>query len=367
MRIAIAGGSLAGLFAAALLSQAGHKVQIFERSRHGLQGRGAGLVPQQELFDLLSLIGREDVARLGIVANQRIILDRAGEIISRDPRPQMQLSWDHLYLAVRGEVDDAAYHLGSGAIAAGQENDGAWLELEDGRRIDADIVIGADGIGSAVRHSLLGDGAHPRYAGYVAWRALVPERLLPEAAALRLSDQFAFYNSADSQALGYTVAGADGELSAGNRRYNAVWYRRVDDLSATLTDREGRAHPFSLPPGGVRREAEQSLLIAAHELLPPPFAAAFTVEPRPFVQAIFDMVTPRMVDGGIAIIGDAAFIARPHTAMGIAKAAGDAMALVSAIRDGWTPAAKARFERERLRAGEAIVNYGRRLGASLSF
>ena len=78
------------------------------------------------------------------------------------------------------------------------------------------------------------------------------------------------------------------------------------------------------------------------------------------------MVTPRMVDRRIALIGDAAFVARPHTAMGVAKAAGDAMALARAMDQGWTPEARNAFDRERLDAGAAIVAYGRRLGASLT-
>ena len=72
-----------------------------------------------------------------------------------------------------------------------------------------------------------------------------------------------------------------------------------------------------------------------------------------------------MVDRRIALIGDAAFVARPHTAMGVAKAAGDAIALARAVGLGWTQDARSAFQRDRLDAGAAIVAYGRRLGASL--
>jgi 2-polyprenyl-6-methoxyphenol hydroxylase-like FAD-dependent oxidoreductase len=365
MRIAIAGGSMAGLIAAVLLRRGGHDVHVYERSISGLEGRGAGLVAQREVFDLLRIIGRDEVARLGVMARERITLDRAGAVTSIDATPQMQVSWDHLYVAVRMQIPDDAYHLGRGTVAAGQDDGGAWLELEDGTRIHADLVIGADGIGSAVRRSLLPQDSGPLYTGYVAWRALVPERLLPATAADMLSDRFAFYHMPGGQALGYTVAGARGELAPGERRYNAVWYRTTPDLPATLTDRTGRVHPYSLPPGGVRPQAAHELLAAAHDLLPPPFADAFAAEPQPFVQAIFDMETPRLVDRRIALIGDAAFVARPHTAMGVAKAAGDAMALARAVALGWTSHARTAFEAERLAAGTAIVAYGRRLGASL--
>jgi 2-polyprenyl-6-methoxyphenol hydroxylase-like FAD-dependent oxidoreductase len=365
MRIVIAGGSMAGLFAAALLRKAGHEVQVYERSRGGLQGRGAGLVAQQEVFDLLRMIGRDDAAHFGVVARERITLDRGGSVASVTGPPQMQVSWDHLYIAARSEIPDDAYHLERGVVTAGQDAGGAWVELEDGERLRADLVVGADGIGSAVRRSMLPGVTGARYAGYVAWRALVPERLLPLPTAELLSDRFAFYHMRGGQALGYTVSGPQSELEPGKRRYNAVWYRTTPDLADTLTDRDGRVHPYSLPPGGVRPQAARDLLAAAHDLLPPPFASVFAAEPQPFVQAIFDMTTPSMAEGRLALIGDAALVARPHTAMGVAKAAGDAMALARAVGQGWTPEARSAFAAERLKVGSAIVDYGRRLGASL--
>lgn len=84
------------------------------------------------------------------------------------------------------------------------------------------------------------------------------------------------------------------------------------------------------------------------------------------MQAIFDMKTPWMVDRRLVVIGDAAFVARPHTAMGVAKAAGDAIALARAVNSGWTAEAQRIFEDERVEIGGAIVDYGRRLGASLN-
>jgi 2-polyprenyl-6-methoxyphenol hydroxylase-like FAD-dependent oxidoreductase len=85
MRIAVAGGSLGGLFAAILLRQDGHEVRVFERSPHGLGGRGAGLVPQREVFDVLRLIGAEAALQIGVVARDRIFLDADGGMPSARP------------------------------------------------------------------------------------------------------------------------------------------------------------------------------------------------------------------------------------------------------------------------------------------
>jgi 2-polyprenyl-6-methoxyphenol hydroxylase-like FAD-dependent oxidoreductase len=366
MRIIIVGGSMAGLFAAGLLRKAGHEVVVLERSSRGLAGRGAGLVAQPEVFSLLEALGREDVANVGVMARERITLDRAGAVIDRDPHPRMQISWDHLYEAMRGLIDERAYKTGRRVVAVGEDGDTPWVEIEDGSWLVADLVIGADGLGSVVRQAVInGPDPGPVYAGYVAWRALVPEAALPNLATEALSDRFAFFHMPGGQALGYTVAGPAGEVAPGHRRYNAVWYRWDEDPTATLTDAGGRSHRFSLPPGAVSEATRARLIADAQALLPPPFARVIAAEPRPFVQAIFDMETPRMARGGLALIGDAAFVARPHTAMGVAKAAGDALALADAVAQGWSPAARRAFERVRMAQGRAIVAHGRRLGASV--
>lgn len=365
MRVIIVGGSMAGLFAAALLQQAGHEVAVFERSAAGLEGRGAGLVAQPEVFSLLQAIGLETVARIGVMARERVTLDRAGTVLHGDRHPQMQISWDHLHAAVRGQLGQGVYQTGRQVVAAGQDANKAWVEFEDGSWGVADLVVGADGIGSVLREAVAGPGVDPTYAGYVAWRALAPEHALPEFAARALSDRFAFFHMPGGQALGYTVAGPAGEVEPGRRRYNGVWYRTVQDLAQTLTDADGRPHRFSLPPGGVSAAARARLVDDARALLPPPFAAVFAAEPAPFVQAIFDLETPRMVLGRLALIGDSAFVARPHTAMGVAKAAGDALALAEAVAKGWSSEASKAYEVKRRVQGRAVVAYGRRLGASL--
>jgi 2-polyprenyl-6-methoxyphenol hydroxylase-like FAD-dependent oxidoreductase len=66
----------------------------------------------------------------------------------------------------------------------------------------------------------------------------------------------------------------------------------------------------------------------------------------------------------VALLGDAAFVARPHCGMGVTKAAGDAMALVKALRAHDTvPAALEGYSAERVQVGAAIVQHARHLGA----
>ncbi|MCI0753445.1 Rossmann-fold NAD(P)-binding domain-containing protein [Teichococcus vastitatis] len=141
---------------------------MFERSAGGLEGRGAGLVPQREVFDVLRQIGAEDAIKVGVVARDRITLDRAGGVAHRQTMPQMQVSWNHLYHAVRMRLDDAAYRLGRAMRGATQSGEEAVLHFADGSSEVADPVLGADGIGSVVREAVTGVPSPNRYAGYVA-------------------------------------------------------------------------------------------------------------------------------------------------------------------------------------------------------
>ena len=281
-------------------------------------------------------------------------------------QPQMQLSWDVLYGQVAAHLAPQDYALGQQVVQVEDRGAAVALSFADGTRETADLVIGADGIGSVVRAALAPDQALNHYAGYVAWRGLIPETRLPAPAQLLL-ERFAFYLAPGDQALGYLVPGPQGETEPGARRYNWVWYRRVPEqgLAALFTDQEGHPHPVSLPRGGLSAERRTVLRDDARTHLPPPFASAVAAEDTPSIQGIYDYEAQAMVKGRIALIGDAAFVVRPHTAMGVGKAAGDVMALqrhLMAAHD--LPTALAGYESERLPVGREIAAFGRRLGAT---
>ena len=367
-RIIIVGGSIGGLFAAVLLHRAGFDVTVYERSVHGLEGRGAGLVAQQEVFAILREVGLEHNADIGVLARERIYLDRDDKIIRRMHMPQSQLSWDVLFRSFRDLLPNKSYMVGRQVIGASEDAGAASVQFADGDAETADLVIGADGIGSAVRAAVVDPHSLPSYVGYATWRGLAPELQMPEVSAAQLSGRFAFCDSPGSHILGYLVPGSDGSVTPGRRRYNWVWYRRytANELDAVLTDVDGHRRPYSLAPGRVRPEVVAAMRQDAETLLPPSFRAVVEAAPQPFVHAIFDYAAPRMTTGRIALMGDAAFVARPHTAMGVAKAAGDAFAL----RDALTTAeqlsdALAAYEAERAPIDRAVVAYGQDLGRSL--
>ena len=365
LRIRIVGGSLAGLFAGILLGRDGHDVKVYERSSTGFAGRGAGLVPQQEVFHILREIGVEHLATFGVVSKDRIYLAKTGEVSQRTHMPQTQISWDLLYSAVVSRLGADNYILGKPVRSMREEGGSSVIEFDDGSAEAADLVIGADGIGSVVRSAINAD-ANSRYAGYVAWRGLVPERTLPPSAS-PLPGNFAFYIAPGNHALGYLVPGAGGEIVKGERRYNWVWYRFVDenDLQQTFTGQSGRSSQFSLARGELSDPRRRALREDAARLLPPQFIEAVNAEATPFVQGIFDFEADRMAGSSIALIGDAAFVVRPHTAMGVGKAAGDVMSLRAHINQATSLGdALRRLEADRIAVGREIAAYGQELGRS---
>ena len=86
---------------------------------------------------------------------------------------------------------------------------------------------------------------------------------------------------------------------------------------------------------------------------------------HPFIQAIYDLESPRVVFGRVLLIGDAAFVARPHAGMGATKAALDALTLVGALAAADPDAALSEWDQRRRRYGRALVERARWLGAYL--
>jgi 2-polyprenyl-6-methoxyphenol hydroxylase-like FAD-dependent oxidoreductase len=132
-----------------------------------------------------------------------------------------------------------------------------------------------------------------------------------------------------------------------------------------MTDDAGRYHPSGIPPGLIRASIRKEMAELAERVLAPQFAEAIQRARLVFFQPIVDLESPRMVFGRVAVIGDAAFTARPHVAMGVPKAGSDALALVHAIQHcgGDYLSGLRAFEAQRLRVGEAIVSRGKYLGA----
>jgi len=171
------------------------------------------------------------------------------------------------------------------------------------------------------------------------------------------------------QFLGYPVAGADNDLQSGHRRYNVIWYRPAKEsteLVDLLTDESSKFHSISIPPPLIRKQAIENMREAAQRLLAPQFRDVVRLIGEPLLQPIYDLETPRMAFGHVALIGDAAFVARPHVAAGVAKAAADAASMVGVLSaEADVATALQQFEADRLPINRRYIERARHLGAYL--
>jgi 2-polyprenyl-6-methoxyphenol hydroxylase-like FAD-dependent oxidoreductase len=368
-RALVIGGSLAGLFAGTLLRSIGWEVDIYERSPHTLDSRGGGVVLQPDVVEAFQRIGIPTNA-LGVVANERYYLQR-DDRIQVMPMRQTLTSWNLLYGSMRRHFPDAHYHQGKVLTNFQVENEQITAIFTDGTREKADLLIGADGPNSTLRHLLL-PTYEPLYAGYVGYRGLVNEQDLdPESAAI-FTERFVFYQFENSHILQYVIPGENESLRKGERRFNWVWYVNYDEkteLPRILTDKNGRQRDYSVPPGMMAPDVEQEMRSYANLMLVPAFQTLIAATQEPFVQSILDLGVPKMAFDRIALVGDAAFIPRPHTAASVSKGAANAIALADALIDSNhdVPKALEAWEGDQLALGMHLWKSGQALGERSQF
>lgn len=365
-RAIVVGGSISGLFAACFLRQKGWQVDVYERSDVELKGRGAGIVSHQELLDILTQSGA-GIADLGIHVDDRVLFDRSGDVMGRHHFPQIVTSWDRLQNLGRNVQPEGTYHLDHNFIGFEDTGDGVTVHFDGGRSVKGDILVGADGFRSAVR-GIVAPEIRPIYSGYVIWRAVIDEADLDPKTHAAVFEKFAFFLAPGNEVVGYPIAGVANDLRPGKRRYNFVWYRTISPprLDHMLTDAAGRTHAISIPPPLVREEVISEMREAAETFMCEPLLKVLRAINGAFFTPIYDLASPSMAYGRVALIGDAAFVARPHVGMGVTKGAADARALADALSGDDIERGLQSFNANRKPIGDRVFARGRELGAFLN-
>ena len=169
---------MSGLFAALMLRQRGFEVDVYERVDSEMAGRGAGILAQPVVAQVLHRLGLP-TADLGVECTTRRILDIEGRTVCEIDIPQTLTAWERLYRILRDGFPAERYHRGVGLKGFEQSADAVIAYFSDGRSVEAELLVGADGIRSTVRQQCLPE-LSPLYAGYVAWRALIAEAAATE-------------------------------------------------------------------------------------------------------------------------------------------------------------------------------------------
>lgn len=192
MKVLIAGAGIAGLTLAALLLRRGHEVRLFERSR-ALTEIGAGIQISANAGHVLKALGLAEavLARSFMPKAWHMRTYLSGDVVNR-----IELGDHHerlhgcpyctlhrsdlqrlLVAAVRAHRNDAIV-LDAEVTGYDEDAGGASLHLAGGGRVRGDVIVGADGVRSVVRRTIVGPD-RPIYSGNAAWRGTIDARLLP--------------------------------------------------------------------------------------------------------------------------------------------------------------------------------------------
>ncbi|MEM9455120.1 MAG: FAD-dependent monooxygenase [Myxococcota bacterium] len=311
-KILIAGGGIGGCAAAHALRRRGFMVEVFERSPE-IKEVGAGLSLWPNATRVLRLLGLGHIVeRLAGPFVDSAIFTARGDLVTRNPATIFNDRYgDPLILVHRAELLDALIDvLGPDVVRTGarcegfaQDREGVTLRLVGGEEVRGDLLIGADGIRSAVRREL-GLPTRTRYAGYTSWRGIM--RLADSG--LDVDDDFWGYYLGEGKQVGISAL-------SGGRVY---WF----------------ATKNTKPGGHGSPDGHKSDLLALLTHWPKAVRRIVGATPADVVMRndIIDLKpVKRWGEGRVTLLGDAAHAATPNMGQGACMALEDALILAQCL------------------------------------
>ena len=370
MKVTVVGGSIGGLTAACLLRDAGHQVSVYERSSVRLEQRGAGIGFLPATYRYLQTRAAVDIEKISVKTDHIRYLDYKSKVVYDAKHKYRFSSWNAVYSSTLAHFGSNEYHLDSEVVDFSQSSESVSISLKNGRSITADLLVGADGIGSFMRERLV-PTSKSVYAGYVAWRGMVPESKLSSELIERLGDAITYFVYPGSHILVYPIPDHEDRVTPGNRLINFVWYCNYpsgQEFDLLMTDKNGSLREVSIPPGLVSEHNVEQVKLMALRCLPKVLSDLVVATVEPFVQVIYDVDIDQMAFGRVCLIGDAGIVVRPHAAAGTAKAAADGWALAEALEKHVTlEEALEAWQFSQLTLAKNLLERTRRVGSKSQF
>jgi 2-polyprenyl-6-methoxyphenol hydroxylase-like FAD-dependent oxidoreductase len=332
VKVVVAGAGIGGLATAIAIRRAGHEVEVLERALL-LEEVGAGLAIWPNGHRALAALGMQDVPGISVPGVQ--VRTWRGRLLIETPVGEFRARYGHdLLLVHRAELHSSLVEMlgresvrpASEVVAFEQDESRVAISLASGTRLEADLLVGADGLRSVVRRSLLDDG-EPRFSGATCWRGVAR----------------------------FEVEGGCG----------VNWLGRAAEFGI-FPIRDGRAYWFAVRN---RREREadgpsgrKADVIDAFEGWPEAVAAVVQATPDADVlrNDLYDRPeVTTWTQGRVTLVGDAAHPMLPNLGQGACQALEDAVVLGTALATLPRVQALQAYEAQRLKRANGFVAQSR--------
>lgn len=324
--IAVIGAGIGGLTLALALRQAGFDPQIYERAAE-LREAGTAIALWPNATRILKHLGRlDDLLECSSLITECEIRTFKNKLIRRWSIPKFSTPaiFTHradLHAVLAGAVPAEKIHLGKTALRLEETDENVRVFFHDGSRLDCAVLIGADGLHSAIRDALHGPQA-PLYQGYTIWRAIIPA----DASLLKPGLKKEWWGPGVRFGLAHNGRGRMNWYIAANRKTG-----QVDDLT------HGWPHPI---PEMIKASSQ----ILKTDIWARPPSSAWG-------------------RGRTTLLGDAAHPTTPNLGQGAGMAIEDALVLAQELaREALSPKALRLYEKLRYQRTSATTNLSKFVG-----